>query len=98
MEGGIYMRIEPYLQVQQAYQTKNTNKNQKTSSTSFSDQLQISSLGKDIQTAKQAVANAPDIREELTQPLKEKIQNGNYDVSNEEFASKLTEKLEELNF
>ena len=92
------MRIEPYLQVQQAYQTKNTNKNQKTSTTSFSDQLQISSMGKDIQTAKQAVANTSDIREELTTPIKTKIQNGTYDVSNEDFASKLAEKLDSLDF
>lgn len=89
------MRIEAYTQVQQAYQTKNTNKNQKTSKSSFADQLQISSLGKDIQTARQAVANSADIREDITAPLKASVQSGTYDVSGEEFASKLVQKYQD---
>ena len=90
------MRIESYIQVQQAYQPKGPNKNQKTASTSFMDKLQISSAGTDIQTAKQAVANSADVREELTAPIKAKIQNGSYDVSVDDFASKLMEKFNEL--
>lgn len=90
------MRIESYIQVQQAYQPKSPNKNQKTASSSFMDKLQISSAGKDIQTAKQAVANSADVREELTAPIKAKIQNGSYDVSVDDFASKLMEKFNEL--
>lgn len=92
------MRIEPYIQVQQAYQTKRTDKSQSASKTSFADQFQISSLGKDIQTAKQAVANSADIREDVVAPLRAKIQNGTYNVSAEDFASKLAEKYEQLNF
>lgn len=90
------MRIEAYTQVQQLYKTQNTKKNQKTSSVSFSDQVQISSVGKDIQTAKTAVANSPDIREEITAPLKKSIQAGTYQVSGESFAQKLLEKYEEM--
>lgn len=90
------MRIEPYIQVQQASQTKGTSKNQKTSSTSFSDQLQISSIGKDIQAAKQIVSGTPDIREEVVAPIKTRIQNGTYEVSNEDFAEKMAEKFKDL--
>lgn len=90
------MRIEAYTQVQQVYRAQNTKKNQKTSSVSFSDQVQISSVGKDIQTAKAAVAEAPDIREEITAPLKASIQAGTYQVSGESFAQKLLEKYEEM--
>lgn len=90
------MRIEAYTQVQQMYKTANTKRNQKTSSVSFSDQVQISSVGKDIQTAKAAVANSPDIREEITAPLKASIQAGTYQVSGESFAEKLLEKYEEM--
>ena len=71
------MRIEAYAQVQQLYNTKKVN------------QVQISSLGKDIQTAKQAVANSPDIREELTASIQNRIQNGSYEVSSDDFAAKL---------
>ena len=90
------MRIEAYSQVQQLYQTKKVNKTQQTGSVSFSDQIQISSLGKDFQTAKAAVAESPDIREELTASIKSKVQNGTYHVDNAAFAEKLLQKYEEM--
>ena len=37
------MRIEAYTQVQQIYNTRKTNKAQKASNVSFSDQLELSS-------------------------------------------------------
>lgn len=83
------MRIEAYTQVQQIYGKKPVTKAQQANATSFSDQLQISSKGKDIQLAKQAVGNAPDVREEVTAPLKTSIQNGTYQVSSSAFAEKL---------
>ena len=43
------MRIEAYSQVIQAYQTKKANAPKTTTATSFRDQLNISSVGKDIQ-------------------------------------------------
>ena len=86
------MRIDAYAQVQQLYGSKNTHKVQKETQTSFRDQLQISSKGKDIQTAKNAVANAPDIREEVVAPLKKAINAGTYEVSGDQFAQKLFEK------
>ena len=86
------MRIDAYAQVQQLYSTKKTQKVQQESRTSFKDQLQISSIGKDIQTAKNAVANAADIREEVVAPLKSKVNAGTYEVSGEKFAQKLFEK------
>lgn len=90
------MRIEAYNQVQQLYQTKRTGKTQKSAATGMADRLQISSFGKDIQAAKAAVASAPDIREELTAPIKAKIQDGTYEVSNESFAEKLMQKYMEM--
>ena len=86
------MRIEAYTQVQQLYNSKNTNKLKKETTRSFSDQLQISSVGKDIQTAKQAVVNSPDVREDMTAEIKNRIDAGTYSVSSESFAEKLFEK------
>ena len=63
---------------------------------SNTDQLQISSIGKDIQTVKAALAESSDIREELTAPLKASIANGTYQVSGESFADKLMQKYDEL--
>lgn len=90
------MRIEAYTQVQQLYQTKKVNQTRKEGSVSRADQVQISSFGKDIQTAKAAVAGSPDIRGELTAPIKTQIQNGTYSVDNASFAEKLLQKYEEM--
>ncbi len=90
------MRIESYTQVQQLYSTKKPAKLQGKTAATASDQIQISSIGKDIQTAKNAVAATEDIREELTAPLKASIANGTYQVSGESFAEKLMKKYEEI--
>ena len=92
------MRIEAYTQVQQAYKSNTVNKSKEASKVSFSDQLQISSVGKDIQTAKAAVANTPDVREEVIAPIKASIQSGTYSVSGEKFAEKLLKDQEEQLF
>jgi negative regulator of flagellin synthesis FlgM len=83
------MRIEAYSQVQQAYKTRKTEKAYKPASAGSTDQLQISSMGKEILTAKSAVQASPDIREELTAPIKERIQKGTYEVTPDSFAKKL---------
>jgi len=86
------MRIQSYIQVQQMYNTQKPNRTQKSTQTSFSDKLQISTLGKDIQTAKMALANTSDIREDRIADIKSAIQDGSYEVSSESFADKLLEK------
>ena len=90
------MRIEAYNQVQQIYQSQKVNRSQKTGKVASTDRLQISSFGKDIQTAKAAVAGSSDIREDVTAPIKASIQAGTYDVSTESFADKLLSKYEEM--
>ena len=97
MEGGKVMRIDAYAQVQQLYGNKKTHKVQKENKTTFRDQLEISSKGKDIQTAKTAVANAADVREEVVAPLKSKVSAGTYEVSGEALAQKLFERYNSAN-
>lgn len=91
------MRIEAYSQVQQLYKTQKASRSTATSAAGFSkDQLEISSRGKDIQTAKTALAATPDIREDLTASIKASVQNGDYKVDNSSFAAKLLEKYNAL--
>ena len=90
------MRIEAYTQVQQMYSAKKAANVKSKSNVSRSDQVQISSIGKDIQNAKQAVAGASDIREDVIAPIKAKIQAGTYEVSAESCADKLMQKYEEM--
>ncbi len=91
------MRIDAYTQVQQLYKSQTTSRSAAKSATvSAKDQLQISSVGKDIQTAKAALEATPDIREDLTASIKASVQNGTYSVDNSAFAAKLLEKYNAL--
>ena len=88
------MRIDAYAQVQQLYSNNRTKKVQKESKVSFKDQLQISSMGKDIQIVKNAVSNTTDVRENLVETLKKAVNTGTYEVSEEKFAQKMIEKYD----
>lgn len=86
------MRIDAYNRVQQLYSKTSTTSLKKEKSRSFSDQLQISNTGKDIQTAKQAVAGAADVREDLVASIKERLDAGTYHVDVDDFADRLLER------
>lgn len=91
------MRIESYAQVQQIYKPKQSARNQQVSATSYSsDRLQLSTAGRDFQTAKAAVAAVPDVREDLVSSIKAKIDNGTYRVDTSAFAEKLLTKIDEM--
>lgn len=83
------MRVDAYNQVSQIYRATGSAKTGKSQKNSGSDKVEISSFGKAYQTAKQAVASAPDVREDKVADIRERIQNGTYDVSPEDFAEKI---------
>lgn len=83
------MRIQSISQVSQLYQTSSTTKKKETSKVSQHDALSISDLGKDYQVAKNAVNNAPDVRQDKVDSLKQSISDGSYHVSNADFADYL---------
>lgn len=91
------MRIESYTQIQNLYQTQKTKQAAKpVAAARATDKVQISSFGQDLATARAALGNTPDIREEVTAPIKAQIQNGTYNVSAESFAEKLLAKYQGL--
>lgn len=95
-KGIIIMRIESYSQVQQVYDTKTSSgKVEAVKPVVSSDQLDISNMGKNIQSTKQVVENVPDVREDLVASLKERMENGTYQVSPESFADKLIQAYEQ---
>jgi negative regulator of flagellin synthesis FlgM len=85
------MRIDAYNQIQQVYGSTKAGKydDKKNMSTSFADQLQLSQSAQDATVVKKALADVPDIRQDLVSSLKERINNGTYDVDIDDFASKL---------
>lgn len=91
------MRIEAYNQVAQLYKGGKSAKAQKTYDASAGrDHVTISQAGYDYQIAKQAVAEASDIREDKVAQLKARIESGSYKVDSGDFASKLLEKYNAL--
>ena len=90
------MRIEAYTQVQQLYNSAKVQKDANVAKKGQTDQVQISSMGLNIQAAKAAVKSAEDIRFDKVNPIKDAIANGTYNVSAESFADKLLEKYESL--
>ncbi|MCI9176856.1 MAG: flagellar biosynthesis anti-sigma factor FlgM [Lachnospiraceae bacterium] len=88
------MRIEAYNQISQVYNTSRASRTKGSGSAGKKDEVQISRAGRDYQVAKQAVAEAPDIRNEKVAALKNSIASGNYKVETGDFAAKLMEKYE----
>lgn len=87
------MRIEAYNQVAQIYKANKLAGTARTARTDASrDEVQISSFGRDYQIAKQAVAEASDIREDKVAELAAKVNSNHYDVSVDDFAGRLLER------
>ncbi len=91
------MRIDAYNQIQQIYGTKKLTKTEKKAAgTSFKDQLMLSATAQDASAAKRALAATPDVRQNLVGSIKERVDNGTYEVDMEDFAGKLLEKYNGL--
>ena len=87
------MRIDAYNQIREIYKTSQSSKTAKSVKVEASrDQVEISQTGRDYQIAKQAVSEAPDVREELVNDIKSRIDAGTYEVSGKDFARKVIEK------
>ncbi len=91
------MRIESYSQIQSLYKTTGVRKTEKAKNVSgASDSLSISSIGRDMKVAKDALAGTSDIREDLVASVKSRVKDGTYNVSADSFAEKLLQKYQEL--
>lgn len=88
------MRIDAYNQISQLYQTQQSVKLDKQTKVQSRDQIQISQKAIDHQVAKAAVKDAPDVRMDLVNSIKARIDAGVYEVSSEAFAEKLIKRYE----
>jgi len=91
------MRIGGYNSISHVYGANKTNKAKNVNATgyaSFKDEVSFSSIGKDMQIAKSALATVPDVRESKVNDIKSRIDNGTYKVSSADFADKLISAFE----
>lgn len=86
------MRVDAYNQITQMYQATKTKPSTAKGKAKASDVFEISQTGKDLQVAKQAVKDAPDVREDKVNKIKEQLAAGTYHVSAEEFADKMVNR------
>lgn len=90
------MRIEAYNQIAGLYKTSKTTKTYNNYGVISKDEVQISQTGRDFQIAKQAVAQSTNVREDRVAQLKAKIESGEYQISADDFASKLMDRYEKI--
>jgi negative regulator of flagellin synthesis FlgM len=92
------MRIEAYNQVAQIYGANKVHKslNKEKVNSMGRDEVRIqSTFGKDLEVAKNAVKEAPDVRSDKVNDIKSRIDAGTYSVDTGDFAALLLSKLEE---
>lgn len=87
------MRIDAYNAVNQVYQTNAQTKKVVTDKKVSSDKLEISQTGKDIAVAKNAIAEAPDVRADKVESIKRQMAEGTYSVSLEDVADKMLDSM-----
>lgn len=93
------MRIDGLNSVNQIYKANQAYKTQTADKAYDSDRFEMSQTGKDMQTAKAAVAAAPDVRADKVAAIKERIANGTYNITGMDLANKLVDNfLTELAF
>ncbi|MCR5216675.1 MAG: flagellar biosynthesis anti-sigma factor FlgM [Lachnospiraceae bacterium] len=87
------MRIDGIGAINQVYKANNAYKTQTASAAYSTDQVELSSFGKELQIAKAAVAATSDVRADKVADIKARLSAGTYQVSAADIASKLVDNI-----
>ena len=90
------MRIDGIQKVAQIYSSNSAVKTEKKRKAAEQDNVQISQVGRDFQIARNAVKNAPDVREDIVADIKSRVEAGTYDVSGDAFAEKVISRYNQM--
>ena len=98
----VSMRIDAYNQIAQVcqiYKTSSYSKNNKAvTNKKENDKYEISDTAKLYQVAKSAVASTSDVRMDMVNDVKARIQAGTYNISSEDVADKILDRISTLTF
>lgn len=83
------MRVDAVNQISQIYKPSGAKKVERSGTVNNKDAYEISQFARDYQTAKNAVSEASEVREEKVSRIKEALASGNYNVSAQEIAEKI---------
>lgn len=87
------MRINGIKNINNAYKANAADRISKVSKVKKEkDSLAISDVAKELQIAKKAVKNTPDIRYDKVNDIKRRMKSGSYDVTAKEVADKIIDR------
>ena len=89
------MRIDALSEITAIYQANGKMKKVGSTTSVSRDSVQISNFGRDLQVAKEAISNTPDVRTEMVNEIKTAMANGTYNVPMSAVAEKLLKQSEE---
>lgn len=93
------MRIDAYNAVSKVYQANSASYTKKADSAQkINDKFEISETAKSFQTAKTAVNQASDVREDKVALIKAQLSAGTYHVSSESVADKILNNADTITF
>lgn len=84
------MKISSISQLYQIYEAKSVAPGKKSVSESKKDNVNVSEQAKEFQTALKAAMSSPSVREDKVNDIKNRIDNGSYNISAEDIADKIT--------
>lgn len=89
------MRINSYNKISQIYQAQQASKAKEAEKAKLiqkKDGVEFSEIGRDIQTVKEGIKNAPDIRQDKVKDILERMESGTYSVSGKDLADRIVNK------
>ncbi len=83
------MKISSVSGVYDVYRSKPAVSGKKSTGGSKKDDLKVSDKAKEFQVALKSALSSADIREDKIESIKERIENGTYNISAEDIADKI---------
>ena len=83
------MKIDAYNAINPVQTASKIAKTTVTSKPAATDRVEISQAGRDIQIAKKAVSEVPDVRQDKIDSIKARLEDGTYNVTDEALAEKM---------
>ena len=83
------MRIDAINRVYSTYSTQMAGAAKGIEKVKGKDEVDLSNVAKDFASIKKMLSDVPEVREDKVQDIKQKMENGTYDVSSKDVASKI---------
>ncbi|WP_105616953.1 flagellar biosynthesis anti-sigma factor FlgM [Vallitalea okinawensis] len=85
------MKINGVNRVTNIYKNNMVNKTNKVNQAKSKDTVELSSVAKDFQVAREMGKKVPDVRMEKVEEIKAMMQSNNYNIEGKEVAKKMVE-------